>query len=86
MKNPERKIRILWNIVRVGLLVLTVFWFVFALLSGAERYGGGVRGVGTAIFFDVHEFIGVFFLLSLPLTLFGVVFILSWNSIRKKEC
>ncbi|MCG8430746.1 MAG: hypothetical protein MJA29_06220 [Candidatus Omnitrophica bacterium] len=32
-------------IARIGLLLLSVFWFIFALLSGAERYGGGIRGI-----------------------------------------
>ena len=30
---------------RTVLLVISIFWFVFALLSGAADYGGGVRGI-----------------------------------------
>jgi hypothetical protein len=27
------------------LIIITAFWFVFALLSGAEEYDGGLRGI-----------------------------------------
>jgi hypothetical protein len=30
---------------RTLLIILSVFWFVFALLSGAEEYGGGIKGI-----------------------------------------
>lgn len=30
---------------RTVLVVVSLFWFVFALLSGAERYGGGLWGI-----------------------------------------
>ena len=30
---------------RTILLVVSIFWFVFALLSGAEEYGGGLKGI-----------------------------------------
>ncbi len=30
---------------RTILLIVTTFWFVFALLSGAEQYGGGFKGI-----------------------------------------
>ena len=31
--------------IRILLLLVAAFWFVFALLSGAESYGGGLRGI-----------------------------------------
>lgn len=31
--------------IKVSLLVYSSFWFVFSLLSGAEEYGGGLRGI-----------------------------------------
>lgn len=43
--NPEKRIRILRYGARAVLLIITTFWFVFALLSGAEQYGGGFSGV-----------------------------------------
>lgn len=43
--NPERRIRTLRYGARTILLIVTTFWFVFALLSGAEQYGGGFGGV-----------------------------------------
>ena len=30
---------------RTVLVILTTFWFVFALLSGSEEYGGGIKGL-----------------------------------------
>jgi hypothetical protein len=30
---------------RILLIIISVFWFVFALLSGAEEYGGGIKGI-----------------------------------------
>ncbi len=30
---------------KIALIVLLVFWFTFALLSGAAKFGGGIRGV-----------------------------------------
>lgn len=44
-ENPERRIRTLRYGARTVLLIVTTFWFVFALLSGAEQYGGGFGGV-----------------------------------------
>jgi len=38
-------ILILRNIARVILILAAAFWFVFALLSGAEELGGGVMGI-----------------------------------------
>lgn len=37
-----KKIRIA---ARSLLLLMTSFWFIFALLSGAEEYGGGIQGI-----------------------------------------
>jgi len=36
---------ILRNIARYGLLVIGLLVFIFALLSGAESFGGGISGV-----------------------------------------
>lgn len=30
---------------RIILLIIAIFWFVFALLSGSSEYGGGLRGI-----------------------------------------
>ena len=30
---------------RISFLILTLFWGIFALLSGANEYGGGIRGI-----------------------------------------
>ena len=30
---------------RTILLIISVFWFVFALLSGSADYGGGLKGI-----------------------------------------
>jgi hypothetical protein len=30
---------------RTVLLIVASFWFVFALLSGSEEYGGGLKGI-----------------------------------------
>ena len=34
-------------IARIILLIILAFWFIFALLSGAEEYGGGLKGIIT---------------------------------------
>lgn len=34
-------------IARIALVVTALFWFIFALLSGAENYGGGMHGILT---------------------------------------
>lgn len=44
-ENPERQIRALRYGARAVLLIITTFWFGFALLSGAEQYGGGFSGI-----------------------------------------
>ena len=46
--NPKTKLKtanILRNIARYTLLVLVILVFIFALLSGAEKYGGGIHGI-----------------------------------------
>lgn len=45
MKNPIKIAKILRYTSRIILLILSGFWFVFALLSGAEGYGGGIKGI-----------------------------------------
>jgi hypothetical protein len=30
---------------RTVLVIVSSFWFVFALLSGSEEYGGGIKGI-----------------------------------------
>lgn len=42
MKNLKKKLK---KISIILLSIITGFWFVFALLSGAEEYGGGLRGI-----------------------------------------
>lgn len=43
MKDGVRK-TVYW-VPRIGILVFAVLVFIFALLSGAEDYGGGLKGV-----------------------------------------
>ncbi|MBN2457906.1 hypothetical protein JXB31_02120 [Candidatus Woesearchaeota archaeon] len=47
MKSSKRKktARCLRYTARAILLIVAIFWFVFALLSGSERFGGGIRGI-----------------------------------------
>ncbi|NEQ48140.1 MAG: hypothetical protein F6K00_33245 [Leptolyngbya sp. SIOISBB] len=45
MKNSMWLAKILRYIARTSLVMVSGFWFVFALLSGAERFGGGLRGL-----------------------------------------
>ena len=40
--KSEKLIR---TIARALLLVIAAFWFVFALLSGAQELGGGIKGI-----------------------------------------
>lgn len=45
---PNKSIKIakwLRYVARTVLVMVAVFWFVFALLSGAAEYGGGARGI-----------------------------------------
>jgi hypothetical protein len=41
----RRAARLLRVVARGALILVCLFWFVFALLSGAEELGGGVGGV-----------------------------------------
>ena len=43
--NNLKLLKYLTWFTRIFLLVFNSFWFVFALLSGAEKYGGGFRGI-----------------------------------------
>ena len=45
MQNFLWLTKILRYTARTSLVIVSIFWFVFALLSGAERYGGGLRGL-----------------------------------------
>ncbi len=44
MKNNNTA-KILRTIARTLLLIVACFWFIFALLSDAEEYGGGISGI-----------------------------------------
>ena len=43
--NKNKIAKYLRYTARTILLILSSFWFVFALFSGAEEYGGGLKGV-----------------------------------------
>jgi hypothetical protein len=43
--NNRKLLKYLRTASLIWLLLLGGFWFGFALLSGAERYGGGIDGV-----------------------------------------
>jgi hypothetical protein len=45
MKNATKTVKILRYTARIFLILVVSFWFVFALLSGAEELGGGLMGV-----------------------------------------
>jgi len=45
MENKTKLAKYLRNTARTILLIISIFFFVFALLSGAEEYGGGLMGV-----------------------------------------
>ncbi len=45
MKNRKKAAKNLHIISVTILLVVAAFWFVFALLSGSEEYGGGIIGI-----------------------------------------
>lgn len=45
MKNKIKVAKVLRYISRTILLLVAIFWFIFALLSGAEGYGGGLKGI-----------------------------------------
>ena len=120
--NEVKKIQIAKRIcyfTRLTLLVFTIFWMLFALLSGAERIGGGVRGViynapnalpwfillifvlltfkwefigGIAIilvgfltlfFFNAPKNHFILWMISIPIIIFGIIFLISWHLSRK---
>ena len=41
----EKAAKYLRYCARTVLVIVATFWFVFALLSGAEEYGGGIKGL-----------------------------------------
>ena len=43
--NKNKLAKYLRYIARTILLIVSIFWFVFALLAGAEEYGGGLKGI-----------------------------------------
>ena len=45
MRKADKIAKYLRYIARAILLMVASFWFVFALLSGAEQYGGGLLGI-----------------------------------------
>ncbi|MEL6310220.1 MAG: hypothetical protein AAFN11_16495 [Chloroflexota bacterium] len=45
MAKSRQTANILRYVARGVLLLVAIFWFIFALLSGAEGYGGGLWGV-----------------------------------------
>ena len=45
MKNTIRFAKYLRYTARIILLIISSFWFVFALFSGSEMYGVGLKGV-----------------------------------------
>ena len=44
-KSKEKLAKYLRNTARYTLLILSLLIFVFALLSGSEKYGGGIGGI-----------------------------------------
>ena len=45
MEHEDKLAKVLRYITRTVLLIISVFWFIFALLSGAEELGGGIIGI-----------------------------------------
>ncbi|MBN1779326.1 MAG: hypothetical protein JW816_03860 [Candidatus Buchananbacteria bacterium] len=45
MASSKKTAKILGYIAKIILLIVALFWFGFALLSGAEDYGGGLKGI-----------------------------------------
>ena len=121
--NEVKKIKIAIYIcysTRLFLLVFSIFWMLFALLSGAERMGGGIRGViynvpnalpwfillifvllafrwefiggiviflmgfFTLFFFNAPENYFILWMVSIPIIIFGIIFLISWYLSRKK--
>jgi len=81
--------KILRWIARIILLLVSLFWFVFALLSGAEELGGGLKGIimnspnalpWLLLFVFVYvvwkwELIG-----GILITIFGILTILAFDT------
>ena len=44
-KTKVKNLALIKSISRTVLMVLAAFWFGFGMLSGAERFGGGVKGI-----------------------------------------
>lgn len=72
--NEVKKIKIAKYIcysTRLFLLAFSIFWMLFALLSDAERMGGGIRGV----IYNVPNALPWFILLTFVLLTFRWEFI-----------
>jgi hypothetical protein len=41
----NNKYRYIQRMARVLSVIITAFWFIFSLLSGASEYGGGIKGI-----------------------------------------
>jgi hypothetical protein len=121
--NEVKKIQIakyICHSTRLFLLLFTIFWMLFALLSGAEIIGGGIRGViynvpnalpwfillifvlltfrwefiggmviilmgfFTLFFFNASENHFILWMISIPIIIFGIIFLISWYLSRIK--
>ncbi len=121
--NEVKKIKIakyICYLTRLFLLVFTILWMLFALLSGAERMGGGIRGIiynvpnalpwfillifvllafrwefiggiviilmgfFTLFFFNATENHFILWIISIPIIIFGIIFLISWHLSRIK--
>ena len=49
MKNNTKITKYLRYTSRTALIIITTFWFIFALLSGTEKFGGGIKGISQNI-------------------------------------
>jgi len=45
VKNNTKITKYLRYTSRTALIIITTFWFIFALLSGSEKLGGGLKGI-----------------------------------------
>jgi len=45
VKNNTKITKYLRYTSRIALVTITTFWFIFALLSGSEKFGGGIKGL-----------------------------------------
>lgn len=104
---------------RVVILVFSVLVFIFALFSGAEKYGGGIYGVmknipnalpwllllgivwfawehekiggylflifgvASAFFFNSWENLATFFMVSFPIIIVGILFLVNHYKYNK---